>query len=101
LSTLQEPYNTEGRRRSEPDALKAQRRDSTTAVSPNDKSQSPFRRLSRRISFIGPSSPASSVVDLTNSSMSTIWTADHTRLKSVEEQPAEVNAHDTGKHTLR
>lgn len=85
------PYNSEDRRKSEPNAFNIQRRNSsiaTTTLTPIDKSQSPLRRLSRRISMIGPSSPTTSVVDLANSSMSTLWT-DHNRLKSVDEHTAD------------
>jgi hypothetical protein len=97
LSNLETPFTPEDRRKSEPDALyvSVQRRNSSTAaiVPTTDKSLSPLRRLSRKLSLVGPSSPTTSVVDLANSSMTTLWT-DHNRLKSVEEHTVQETSHD-------
>lgn len=74
------------RRNSEPDALHIERRKSIAGLS----AQHPLRRLGRKKSYNGPSSPASSVLSLTNSNLSPSW-ADHSRLNSVKEQTNEVN----------
>lgn len=82
-------YNTHDRRRSEPDALAyLERRKST-----HDKSLHPLRRLTRKLSMVGPSSPTTSVVDHASSSMSALWTVDHSRLNSVEEHTIENSLH--------